>query len=99
MKMAGILVLLLVSLLVSPSVVVLQAVIALIVPLGAAIIPVITGTRITVREAISDYGLGKGQFGLCFFLLFLLVFISILLTLLAFLSLVLVVLRIPLVFH
>ncbi|MEM7030276.1 MAG: FtsX-like permease family protein [Chloroflexota bacterium] len=47
----------------SPTVVVIQAVIALIVPLGAAIIPVITGTRITVREAISDYGLGKGQFG------------------------------------
>ena len=48
---------------VSPMVIVLQAVIALMIPLMTAVIPVITGTRITVREAISDYGLGKGQFG------------------------------------
>ena len=48
---------------VSPQVVVIQAIIALLVPLLAAFLPVILGTRITVREAISDYGLGRGQFG------------------------------------
>ncbi len=48
---------------VSPQVVLIQAVIALLVPLLAAFFPVIFGTRITVREAISDYGLGRGQFG------------------------------------
>ena len=35
----------------------------LLVPLLAALAPVLTGTRITVREAISGYGLGKGRFG------------------------------------
>jgi putative ABC transport system permease protein len=42
---------------------VLQAVVALVVPVGAALIPVWSGTRITIREAISDYGLGRGRFG------------------------------------
>jgi putative ABC transport system permease protein len=41
----------------------LQTVIALIVPLAAAAWPVINSARITVREAIASYGLGKGHFG------------------------------------
>ena len=37
--------------------------VALGAPLLAAVIPVINGTRVTIREAISEYGLGKGRFG------------------------------------
>lgn len=46
-----------------PQVVLLQTAIALTAPLVAAALPIIRGVRITVREAISDQGLGKGQFG------------------------------------
>ncbi|MCA9982003.1 MAG: ABC transporter permease, partial [Anaerolineales bacterium] len=46
-----------------PSIVAIQVTIALTVPLLAAIVPVIKGARTTVREAISEHGLGKGQFG------------------------------------
>ena len=35
-----------------------QAIVALVVPLLAAILPVYNSVRVTVREAISDYGLG-----------------------------------------
>jgi putative ABC transport system permease protein len=42
---------------------VLEVVVGLMMPLLAALYPVISGTRITVREAISEYGLGKGRFG------------------------------------
>lgn len=41
----------------------LQAAIALLVPLLAALWPTVAGTRVTVREAISTYGLTKGSFG------------------------------------
>lgn len=41
----------------------LEIAIGLIVPLVAALYPIMRGTRITVREAISEYGLGKGRFG------------------------------------
>jgi putative ABC transport system permease protein len=40
-----------------------QAGAAVLVPLLAAIGPVRGGTRITVREAITSYGLGTGQYG------------------------------------
>lgn len=40
-----------------------QVAIALIVPLVAGFFPILSGTRITVQEAISSRGLGKGQFG------------------------------------
>jgi putative ABC transport system permease protein len=43
--------------------VLLQSSLALGVPLLAAIFPIIGGTRITVREAMASYGLGKGRFG------------------------------------
>ncbi len=45
------------------SVVVAQVAVALVVPVLAALYPILAGTRITVREAISLYGLGKGRFG------------------------------------
>jgi putative ABC transport system permease protein len=48
---------------VPPAVLALQVTAGLLVPLLAALVPVLTGTRITVREAISGYGLGKGRFG------------------------------------
>ncbi len=43
-----------------PNIVILEAAIALIFPLLAGILPVVNGTRLTVREAITDYGLGQG---------------------------------------
>jgi putative ABC transport system permease protein len=46
-----------------PTVLGLQALTALLVPVLAALVPVFMGTRLTVREAISGYGLGKGRFG------------------------------------
>lgn len=45
------------------NVLALQAGIAVVLPLLAALLPVIRGARVTVSEAVSDYGLGKGQFG------------------------------------
>ena len=47
----------------NPLVAVVQAVISLMIPVIAAIIPIYLGTRTTVREAISEQGVGKGQFG------------------------------------
>ncbi len=46
-----------------PEVLLTQIAVGLIVPLAAAIYPVVIGARITVREAISEYGLGRGRFG------------------------------------
>lgn len=46
-----------------PRVVLVQAVIGLSAPLLAAVLPIYRGVRVTVREAISDVGLGKGRFG------------------------------------
>jgi len=48
---------------IQPPVIILQVVVALMLPLLAAVVPVFNGTRITTREAISDYGLGQGQHG------------------------------------
>jgi putative ABC transport system permease protein len=45
---------------VSNPAVIQQIVIGLLVPLLAALWPVFSGVRITVREAISDYGIGAG---------------------------------------
>ncbi|MCB0153513.1 MAG: FtsX-like permease family protein, partial [Anaerolineae bacterium] len=42
----------------SPPAAVVQVAITLLAPLLAALVPVISGARITVREAISTYGLG-----------------------------------------
>lgn len=46
-----------------PAVLGVEVVIGLVVPLLAALWPVIKGTHITVREALSDYGVGRGRFG------------------------------------
>lgn len=46
-----------------PSMLALQAGMALVVPAVAALIPIYLGTRKTVREAISDYGIGKVREG------------------------------------
>ncbi|MCL4299335.1 MAG: ABC transporter permease [Anaerolineae bacterium] len=48
---------------VSPAAVVAQVVIALLAPLLASLGPIFGGARITVREAISTYGLGGGGEG------------------------------------
>ena len=40
-----------------PSVLAVEVVVGLVVPLVAALLPIAGGTRVTVREAISDYGL------------------------------------------
>ncbi len=47
----------------SREVLLMQVVVGLVVPLTVALYPIIAGTRVTVREAISAYGLGKGAFG------------------------------------
>ena len=41
-----------------PSTIIQQVIVALVVPLIAAIVPVWNSVRITVREALSDYGIG-----------------------------------------
>jgi putative ABC transport system permease protein len=46
-----------------PQAVLIQAITALIVPLAAAAVPVLIGTRIPVRDAIDDYGVKNGHFG------------------------------------
>lgn len=48
---------------VSPQAILVQVAIALLAPLLASLIPILNGARITVREAISTYGLG-GAVGL-----------------------------------
>ena len=40
-----------------------QIAVGLVVPLVAALYPILKGVRVTVREAVSEYGLGKGRFG------------------------------------
>jgi putative ABC transport system permease protein len=46
-----------------PQALAVEIAVGLIVPLLAALYPIISGARITVNDAISSYGLGKGQFG------------------------------------
>ena len=41
-----------------PQTLILQAIVALVVPLLAAVLPVFNSVRVTVREALSDYGIG-----------------------------------------
>ncbi len=48
---------------VPPEVIALEIAVALLAPLLAALWPVAARTRLTVREAITSYGLGEGQFG------------------------------------
>lgn len=46
-----------------PQVVMVQVLISLSAPILAATVPILRGVRVSVREAISEQGLGKGQFG------------------------------------
>ncbi len=46
-----------------PQAIVTQTAVALIVPVLAALGPVIQGGKLTVHEALSEQGLGKGKFG------------------------------------
>jgi putative ABC transport system permease protein len=41
----------------------LEVAVGLVVPMLAALYPIIAGARVTVREALNSYGLGKGLFG------------------------------------
>jgi putative ABC transport system permease protein len=47
----------------APQVLAMQIAVALLMPLLASAVPVWLGARITVREAMASYGLGKGRFG------------------------------------
>ncbi|GAB4440835.1 MAG: FtsX-like permease family protein [Chloroflexi bacterium OHK40] len=47
----------------TPAVLGQQIAAGLLIPVIAAAVPIYNGTRVTVREAISGYGLGKGRFG------------------------------------
>lgn len=51
------------SLRLPPEVLIAQVAVGLLVPIVAALYPVIAGVRVTVRESISEYGLGRGHFG------------------------------------
>ncbi|NKQ37762.1 MAG: FtsX-like permease family protein [Chloroflexi bacterium] len=46
-----------------PQVALLQTAVAILVPVLAALVPVLRGTAITVRQALSEQGLGAGHFG------------------------------------
>ncbi|RME77895.1 MAG: FtsX-like permease family protein [Chloroflexi bacterium] len=46
-----------------PNVLATEILVGVLVPVVAALGPIFAGTRVTVREAISAYGLGKGRFG------------------------------------
>jgi putative ABC transport system permease protein len=48
---------------VPPQVLALEVAMGLLVPLLAGLWPILSGVRITVREAISSYGLGEEEFG------------------------------------
>src|SRR3954468_8677194 len=45
------------------EVVALEIAVGLLVPLAAALFPVVSGVRVTVREALDSYGAGGNQFG------------------------------------
>jgi putative ABC transport system permease protein len=46
-----------------PEVLFTEIAVGLVVPLFAALYPIIAGARVTVHEAISSYGLSEGRFG------------------------------------
>lgn len=47
----------------STGIVLLQIAVGLVVPLLASVYPILRGTRLTVREAIADYGVGQERSG------------------------------------
>jgi putative ABC transport system permease protein len=48
---------------VSPSVLLFQIALAILVPLGAGLIPILSGCGVTVREAITSCGVSGNEFG------------------------------------
>ena len=44
-----------------PSILILEIAIGLLLPLFAALFPIWSGTRVTVREAFTDYGIANGK--------------------------------------
>jgi len=48
------------------EVLLIEMTIGLVVPLMAALYPVVKGTRISVHDALSEYGVGQGHFGRSF---------------------------------
>ena len=48
---------------VSPPVLLFEAALAILVPLGAGLIPILSGCGVTVREAITSYGVSASEFG------------------------------------
>ena len=48
---------------VSPTALGLQVMVAILVPLVASIFPILSGTRVTVQQAIASQGTGGAQFG------------------------------------
>jgi len=58
MEMAGMLGFFTVPFKIYPQAIVQQILVALVIPLLAAILPIYNSTRITIREALTDYGIG-----------------------------------------
>jgi putative ABC transport system permease protein len=48
---------------VEPQVLLLEAGVGLLTPALVSLVPIYRGARVTVREAVSDYGVGQGGFG------------------------------------
>ena len=46
-----------------PGVLAVEVAVGLVVPLFAALYPILSGVRVSAREAMSEYGLGNGRFG------------------------------------
>jgi len=46
---------------IGPSLVITGVIVGIVVPLAAAILPVLMGTRVTVRQALAGYGLSSGD--------------------------------------
>ena len=46
-----------------PQILALEVAVSLVVPVVAALYPLVTGTRIRVHAALNDYGLGQAEFG------------------------------------
>ena len=61
MYMAGLMNIDITDLRILPGVLMQEIAIGIVLPLGAALVPVISATRVTVREAITSVGIGRGS--------------------------------------
>jgi putative ABC transport system permease protein len=61
--LAGIINFTIIDLSIPVEVMVLQGALCILVPILVALVPILSGANITVREAINDYGLTKADFG------------------------------------